>query len=54
MMSDDAEIPLFTDVPPDAIALGSSLTNDAPDVRPLAAVDFTSDDAEVLEPRRSI
>ena len=53
-MSDDAEIPLFTDVLPVAIALGSSPTNDAPEVRLLAAVDFTSDGAEALEPRRSI
>ena len=53
-MSDDAEIPLYTDAEPDAIALGSSSTNDAPEVRPIDAVDFTSDDAEALEPRRSI
>jgi hypothetical protein len=53
-MADDVEIPLFSDVAPDAIALGSSPTNDAPELHTIDAVDFTSDDAEVLEPRRSI
>lgn len=53
-MADDAEIPFFTDVAPVAIALGSSSTNEAPEVRPIAAVEFTNDDAEPLEPRRSI
>jgi hypothetical protein len=53
-VSDDAEIPLFTDAAPVAIALGGSSTNDAPELRPIAAVDFTNDDAEALEPRRSI
>jgi hypothetical protein len=53
-MADEAEIPLFTDVPPVAIALGSTPTNDAPELHPIAAVEFTNDDAESLEPRRSI
>ena len=53
-MADEAEIPLFTDVPPVAIALGQTSTNAAPELRPIAAVDFTSDAAETLEPRRSI
>ena len=53
-MADEPEIPLFTDVPPVAIALGDAPTNAAPDVRPIAAVDFTSDSAESLAPRRTI
>ena len=53
-MADEPEIPLFTDVPPVAIALGDSPTSAAPELRPIAAVDFTSDAAEALEPRRSI
>ncbi len=53
-MSDDAEIPLFTDVQPVAIALGDPPTNAVPDMRPIVAVGFTSDAAEALEPRRSI
>ena len=53
-MADEPEIPLFTDVPPVAIALGDAALNVAPDLRPITAVDFTSDAAEALEPRRSI
>jgi hypothetical protein len=53
-LSDDAEIPLFTDVPPVAIALGGAASNASPDLRSIAAVDFTNDAAEALEPRRSI
>ena len=53
-MADEPEIPLFTDVPPVAIALGASASNAAPEVRPIAATDFTGDVAEALEPRRSI
>jgi hypothetical protein len=53
-MADEPEIPLFTDVPPVAIALGDSPTNAVPDLRPIAATDFTGDFAEPLEPRRSI
>ena len=53
-MADEPEIPLFTDVPPVAIALDDAASNAAPDMRLIAAVDFTSDAAEALEPRRSI
>ena len=53
-MADESEIPLFTDVPPVAIALGGAASNAAPELRPIAATDFTSDAAESLEPRRSI
>ena len=53
-MADEPEIPLFTDAAPVAIALDASASNAAPDVRPIAATDFTSDAAEALEPRRSI
>jgi len=53
-MADDAEIPLFTDSAPVAIALGTTPTNDAPELRPIDAVEFTNDAAESLEPRRSI
>jgi len=53
-MADEAEIPLFTDAPPVTIALGGAASNASPDLRSIAAVDFTSDAAEALEPRRSI
>ena len=53
-MSDEPEIPLFTNAVPVAIALDASASNAAPELRPIAAVDFTSDAAEALEPRRSI
>jgi hypothetical protein len=53
-VSDEPEIPLFTDVPPVVIALGQTPSNAAPELRPIAAVDFTSDAAEPLEPRRTI
>lgn len=53
-MADDAEIPLFTDAAPVAIALGDSPTNAVPELRPIASTDFTGDSAESLEPRRSI
>lgn len=53
-MADEPEIPLFTDAVPVAIALGDSPTNAAPELRPIAAVDFTSDAAEPLAPRLTI
>ena len=53
-MADEPEIPLFTAAAPVAIALGQTPTNASPDVRPIAAVDFTGDAAEALEPRLSI
>jgi hypothetical protein len=53
-MADDAEIPLFTDAAPVAIAMGGSPTNASPEVRLFDAVEFTNDAAEALEPRRSI
>ena len=53
-MADEPEIPLFTDVPPVAIALGGTASNVAPDLRVITATDFTGDAAEALELRRSI
>ena len=53
-MADEPEIPLFTDVPPVAIALDGAASNASPDVRVIPATDFTSDAAEPLEPRRTI
>ena len=53
-MADEPQIPLFTDAAPVAIALGDAPSNASPDLRPIAAVDFTRDAAEPIEPRRSI
>jgi hypothetical protein len=53
-MANNAEIPLFNDAAPVAIALGGAASNAVPELRPIASTDFTGDAAEALEPRRSI